>query len=104
MRIIVFVTASNKEEASRIAEGLIRDKLAACVNITAPIESVFWWDSKIDHASEVLLIIKSIGSKLPAIIKKVKALHSYEVPEIVALPIAGGSKDYLKWMDTSLKG
>jgi periplasmic divalent cation tolerance protein len=103
MYIAVFITASGKKEAKLIAEGLLKHKLAACVNILDKIESFFWWQGKIDKASEVLLIIKSKKEKLSRIIKLVKSVHSYEVPEIIAIPISGGYKPYLRWIDDSLR-
>lgn len=102
MYIVVFVTAPSREEARRIAAGLIADKLAACVNIAGGITSVFRWKGKVETAREALLIIKSKKSLLPGIITRVKSLHSYEVPEIIALPVAGGCKPYLEWIDESV--
>lgn len=103
MYIVVFVTASNKKEAKKIAQELLRNRLCACVNIIDGIESFFWWKAKIDSASEALLIIKSTKLKLPKIIRLVKSKHSYEVPEIIALPIIGGFKPYLRWIDESVR-
>lgn len=103
MYTVIFVTASNKKEARRIAQELLKNKLVACVNIIEKVESFFWWKGKIDQAKEVLLIAKSRKDKLEKIIKRVKAVHSYEVPEIIALPVAGGYKQYLKWIDESLR-
>lgn len=103
MYIIVFVTVSNKKEASRIARQLVKNRLAACVNIIEKIDSFFWWQGKVDRAKEALLIIKSKKEKLAKIIKVVKSLHGYEVPEIIALPIIGGEKNYLKWLDDSIR-
>ena len=103
MYIVVFVTAANKIEAQKIAESLIDKKLAACVNIVDKLSSLFMWEGKLDKARESLLIIKSKKEKLPRIIRLVKSLHSYEVPEIIAIPIAGGEKEYLRWIDASLR-
>ena len=103
MYIIIFVTASNRKEANKIAQRLLKNKLAACVNILDKIKSIFWWQGKIDQADEVLLIIKSNRKKLPKIIKLIKSIHSYEVPEIIAVPIYDGYKPYLKWIDESLR-
>lgn len=100
--VVILATASNKKEAQRIADGLVGSKLAACVNIIDKIDSLFFWESKIDKAKECLLIIKSKKEKLPKIIKAVKSLHSYKVPEIIALPVIGGSKSYLRWIDASV--
>jgi len=102
MYIIVFTTCANKKEAKRIAASIIESKLAACVSIIDKIESFFWWQGKIDTASEVLLIIKSRKAKLAKIIKLVKSLHSYVVPEIIGLPIISGYKPYLNWIDDSV--
>jgi len=103
MHIVIFITVPNKKEANKIAKHLIKNRLAACVNIIDKIESVFWWQGKIDKAREVLLIIKSQKSKLTRIIKLVKSLHSYEVPEIIALPLIAGYKPYLDWLDESIR-
>jgi periplasmic divalent cation tolerance protein len=103
MYIIIFVTAPDKPQASHIAHELIAHKLAACVNMLEHVESLFWWQGKVDRAEEVLLVIKSTNAKLPKIIQVVKAIHSYECPEIIALPVIGGYKPYLKWIDESLR-
>lgn len=102
MYIVAFVTAANLEEAQNLSNRLIETKLAACVNIIENIKSIFWWQGKVESGKEVLLVIKSTKSKLSAIIKLVKSLHSYKVPEIIALPIIGGEKNYLRWIDESL--
>ncbi|MFA5287299.1 MAG: divalent-cation tolerance protein CutA [Candidatus Omnitrophota bacterium] len=99
---VILVTAANKKEARRIAKALINNKLAACVNIISEVESLFYWKGKIDSAKETLLIIKSRKEKVPKIIKLVKSIHSYEIPEIISLPIAAGFRLYLKWIDESL--
>lgn len=100
---VIFITCANKEEAEKIAAALVKNRLAACVNIAKNIESVFWWQGKIDIAKEALLIVKSKKSKLAKIIKLVKSIHSYDVPEIIALPIIGGDKSYLDWIDESIR-
>lgn len=102
MSIVVFVTASNRQEAEKIAGKLVENKLAACVNLLDNISSVFWWQGRVHRAKEILLMIKSKKSRLPRIIKLVQSLHSYEVPEIIALPIIGGEKKYLRWIDESI--
>lgn len=103
MYIVIFITVSNKKEAKRIATGLVKGKLAACVNIVEKIESFFRWEGKVDKAKEMLLIAKSKKQNLNRIIKLVKSLHSYEVPEIIALPVAAGYKPYLRWIDDSIR-
>ena len=97
--IIIFVTAKNKAEAKKIANGLLKDRLIACANIVDGVESLFSWQGKIDHGKEVLMILKTQQKLFKKVAAKVKGLHSYTTPEIIALPIIAGSKDYLKWMD-----
>ena len=101
--IIVFITAANKKEAEKIAKGLISKRLAACVNIVDKISSVFWWQGKADSATESLLIVKSKQAAFKKIIREVKKLHSYEVPEIIAVPIIAGEKKYLEWLNDSVR-
>ncbi len=103
MYIVILVTASNKKEARKIAGRLIKNKLAACVNITERIESLFFWEGKIQRTRESLLIIKSTRAKFPRIVKLIKSLHSYKVPEIIALPVIAGDKPYLGWIDASIR-
>jgi periplasmic divalent cation tolerance protein len=103
MRVVIFVTCADKKQARRIAQGLIKARLAACVNIVDKIESLFWWQGKVDCAKEVLLVIKSRRQKVAAIISKVKSLHSYDCPEIIALPIVVGNPSYLRWIDESVR-
>jgi periplasmic divalent cation tolerance protein len=102
MHIVVLITASSKVEAGVIAQALVKEKLAACVNIISNIESLFWWEGKVDRAKEWLLVAKSTKKELPKVIKAVRKLHSYKVPEIIALPIVGGFNLYLNWIDESL--
>jgi len=103
MHIVIFITASDKKEAQNIARRLLKDKLVACVNIIDKIESFFWWQGKIDKAKETLLIVKSKASQFNRIVKLVKSMHSYEVPEIIALPVVSGEKRYLRWLDASIR-
>ncbi len=103
MYVVVLVTAGNKKEADAIARELIKKKLAACVNIIDNLVSIFWWQAKIDTAKEALLVIKSKKSLLPKVIKLIKSKHSYEIPEIIALPIVAGNPAYLKWIDDSVR-
>ncbi|MFA5224497.1 MAG: divalent-cation tolerance protein CutA [Candidatus Omnitrophota bacterium] len=103
MHIVVFVTAGNMREAKKVASALIKQKLAACVNITDKVNSLFFWEGKVQKAKESLLIIKSKKEKLTRLIKLVKSLHSYTVPEIIAIPILSGDKPYLRWIDAVLR-
>jgi periplasmic divalent cation tolerance protein len=102
-KIVIFITASSEPEAHKIANLLLTNRKAACVNIVPKVESSFWWQGKLDAARESLLIVKTRASLLPEIIDLVKGAHSYEVPEIVALPIIGGNEDYLKWIDNEVR-
>lgn len=95
---IVFITASSENEAAKIARSLVEARLAGCVNIIKNIRSVYSWEGKIEDETEVLMIAKTQKKLLNPIIKKVKELHSYSVPEIIAMPITEGSEDYLKWL------
>ena len=96
--IVVLMTAANGEEATRLAEMLVGAHLAACVQIMQEMESVYRWKGKIERQSEVLLIAKTTKGKFTEIDREVRALHSYETPEIVALPIIAGSDPYLQWL------
>jgi len=100
--IVVLVTTSN-EESQKIADLLLNRRKAACVNIVPNVNSIFWWKGKIDSSHESLLIIKTKMSLLPDIVGLVKASHSYKIPEIIAVPIIGGSEDYLRWLNDEVK-
>jgi len=101
--IVIFITIDSSDEAHKIAEALIKQRKAACVNIVPRVKSFFWWQDKIDTAQESLLIVKTKASLLNEIIVLVKEIHSYDVPEIIALPIAGGNQDYLSWIDKEVE-
>lgn len=103
MYIVVFITVPNKKQAQDIALSLVDCGLAACVNVIPRLESVFKWKGKIDRGKEYLLIAKSKKRLFPKLIRRVKSLHSYEVPEIIAVPIIAGNKDYLDWLDESTR-
>jgi periplasmic divalent cation tolerance protein len=96
---VVFMTASSHEEAENIAENLVSHKLAACVNILPNMKSFYWWDDKVCKDDELLLVAKIKTSLFNDLEKAVKKLHSYDVPEIILLPIENGSNAYLQWME-----
>ena len=101
--IIVLVTAPNKEEAEKIAHSLLNERLIACANIIGPVHSLFWWQGKIDKAQEHLILMKTRKDLFSKLSEKVKSLHSYQVPEIIAIPIVEGFKPYMEWLESSLK-
>jgi len=101
--LLVFITTSSSEEGQRIAETLVQERLAACVNIVPAIISIYRWQGEVHRDSEVLLIAKSRPELFESLAARVKELHSYEVPEIIALPIVAGSKAYLSWINESVK-
>lgn len=96
--IVVLLTAPNENEAAKIAEALVEARLAGCVNIIRDIRSIYSWHGKIEDEKEILMIVKTQGTLFKALTEKVKELHSYTAPEIIALPIIEGSEDYLKWL------
>ena len=96
--IFVYMTASSPEEARRIGLALVEARLAACVNVIDRMTSFYWWQGQIEEGNEAVLIAKTTRDKLEALTAKVKALHSYTVPCIVGLPIAGGNADFLAWI------
>ena len=98
VNIVVLVTSVSLEEANKIASLLLTERKAACINIVPEINSMFWWKGRIETTRESLLIIKTIAELLQDIVETVKKYHSYEVPEIIALPIVGGNVDYLQWI------
>lgn len=100
--IIVFITTRDAEEAEKISKTLVKRRLAACVNIVPEVSSHFWWKDKLDASNESLLMVKTKDSLLPDIVKAVKKIHSYSVPEIIAIPIIGGSEEYLDWIDSEV--
>jgi len=102
--IVVFITAETPGQCRDIADALVGEKLAACVNLVPNVQSKFRWQGKIDSANESLLIVKTREALLDKVIATVKSLHSYKVPEIIAMPIVGGNSDYLDWIDESTEG
>jgi len=97
--VVVFITVDSQETARKITDKLLTERKAACVNIIPKVESQYWWQGKIESTNELLLIVKMHAVLLEELIALVKQNHPYSVPEIIALPIIGGNKDYLKWID-----
>jgi periplasmic divalent cation tolerance protein len=100
--LIAFVTVANSQEAFQIAEILVNDKLAACVNILPPIESVYRWEGKVTRDQEILLIIKTTDERYATLEQRILALHSYTTPEIICVKIERGSTGYLEWLRQSV--
>ena len=96
--IVVFMTAASVEEATRLADMLVGAHLAACVQILPEMESVYRWQGKIERASEILLLAKTTRAKFAELEREVRALHSYDTPEIIAVPVVDGSARYLEWL------
>jgi periplasmic divalent cation tolerance protein len=101
--IIVLVTCGSEEEAIKIAQSLVEERLAACVNLVSPVRSIYRWEGKIWDEKEWILIIKTQKQRFEKLERKVKSLHSYSVPEIIGLPIIEGSSSYLDWLEEMTK-
>ena len=98
--VLILSTAGTQAEAARIAEALVAERLAACVQLS-PIESWYRWEGKVERAEEVRLQIKTVAALVDQVETRLRALHSYDVPELVVVPIASGSADYLAWIEES---
>jgi periplasmic divalent cation tolerance protein len=96
--VVILVTAGSESEAETIARALVEERLAACVNMISPIRSLYRWEGKVTDDREWLLLIKTRAERFPAVEARVKTLHSYQVPEVIALPIVGGAERYLGWL------
>ena len=101
--IVIFVTCACLKEANKISAKLLDKKLVACVNLIKGVHSAYWWKGKIEKADEVMLVMKSRKELFGKIVSEVKKLHSYSVPEIIALPIIAGNPEYLNWIRESTK-
>ena len=95
---VVLTTVGSKEEGQKMARALVESHAAACVNLTGPVESVYWWQGKVENASEHLLIIKTTADAVERIRDIITQLHSYELPELITLKIDAGSRAYLDWI------
>ena len=99
----VYMTAASKDEATHIGRELVSARLAACVNIVEHMTSIYRWEGKIEEGAEVVLIAKTLESRVPQLIEKVKSMHSYSCPCIISLPIETGNLEYLKWIQAEVQ-
>jgi periplasmic divalent cation tolerance protein len=103
-KIVVLVTCGSAKEARKIARAVVEKRLAACANIlTSPVQSIYRWKGSVESAKEFLLIIKTTKARFLKLKAEVKRLHTYDVPEIIALPIASGTGDYMHWISESVR-
>jgi periplasmic divalent cation tolerance protein len=102
-KVVILVTANNLKEARTIAQHLVESKLAACVNISQPVRSIYRWQGKVEEAKEFLLVIKTTRELFDEIKAEIPKVHSYATPEIICLPIIDGSAEYLQWVGDSVK-
>ena len=103
-KIVVLVTCGSMKEARRLAKAIVGARLAACVSVaTAPVESVYRWKGRVERAREYLMLIKTTRKRFAVLRREVERLHSYDVPEIIALPISAGSPGYLNWLNDSVR-
>ena len=100
---VVLSTAGSEDEARKIAHHLVENQLAACVNIVPAVESIYRWQGKVESAREWLLLVKTTADKFPAVRDAIRQLHSYDLPECIAIDIEGGSAEYLQWIGESVK-
>jgi periplasmic divalent cation tolerance protein len=96
--VLVYMTAGDRQEAERVGQALIEAKLAACVNIVDGMQSMFWWQGKVDKDSETVVIAKTKVGLVTQLTEKVKAVHSYDCPCVVAVPIIDGNPEFLQWI------
>lgn len=101
---VVLVTAPDAESGARLARTLVEERLAACVNLLPGVRSIYLWEGRVEDDGEVLLVIKSTAARSDALASRVQSLHPYEVPEVIALPVVGGSSPYLTWVEQTVAG
>lgn len=102
-KVVILVTASSRRECRKIASRLIDEKLAACVNIAEPVQSVYRWEGKVEQSREYLMFIKTNRDLFPLVEAEISQIHSYHTPEIICLPIIDGSRNYLQWINDSVR-
>ncbi|MXZ33714.1 MAG: divalent-cation tolerance protein CutA [Acidobacteria bacterium] len=103
-KVVVLVNCSSLEEAERVGRQLVAKRLAACVNLVPGVRSWYWWEDKVGEDNEVMVMIKTSRERLAELEKEVVRLHSYAVPEVIALQVVDGSRNYLNWIESSLSG
>jgi periplasmic divalent cation tolerance protein len=103
MYALVYITTSGEKESKKIGRTIVEERLAGCINIISTIESLYWWKEEIEEDKESILIVKTKVSSIENIIKRVKEIHSYENPAILAIPIIEGSKEYLDYLDGEIR-
>ena len=96
--VLLYITAPNREEAIAVARDLVNARVVACTNIIENATSIFWWQGRLEQESEVLIVAKTLGVHVEKVTARVKALHNYDVPCVVAVPIIGGNPDYIAWI------
>jgi periplasmic divalent cation tolerance protein len=101
---IVYATAANRDEALRIGRLCVSERLAACANVIGNMRSIYWWKDKLEEGDEAVLILKTARARVPDLIARVKALHSYDVPCIEAIDVADGNPDFLAWVEAETTG
>ena len=101
--IIVLITTATREEAEKIARNLLNQRLIACANMVGPVSSLFWWKEKISRENEFLVLMKTHSDLFEKLATTIKQMHSYEIPEIIAVPITKGEQTYLEWLSGSLR-
>ncbi len=99
--VVVLITVP-VEKGQELADFIVENKLGACVNVVPEVSSVYWWKGKVEKDKEALLVVKTLASKFGQLVEKVKEVHPYTVPEIIALPIVAGNEDYLRWIEESI--
>ncbi|MEN6330070.1 MAG: divalent-cation tolerance protein CutA [Methanobacteriaceae archaeon] len=104
MYSLIYITTSGEEESKEIARALLEERIVACANIIPSVKSFYWWEGEIEEDTESILILKTRRDRLETIIRRVKDIHSYDLPCILEISIQNGSEDYLKWLEDSLQG
>ncbi len=102
--VVVLSTASSVEEARMIARRLVEERLAACVSVVDGVYSVYWWEGRVEESREALLIVKTSLELASRVVERIRELHSYQVPEVLVLPVAGGLASYLEWVEREARG